>query len=86
MYIVYIRKNETGEIRQCLQNIEWEDHSLFWWTEGNMGCDCNRELEFERRSENADDIEPYCSDGRFTVLKATFPDERTIAIEEVYAQ
>lgn len=23
-------------------------HDVFWWTEGNMGCDCNRHLTFER--------------------------------------
>jgi hypothetical protein len=50
-YSVAIRKNETGEVRICEMEVPWGETSLFWWTEGNFGCDCNRELLFERASE-----------------------------------
>ena len=48
-YQIYIRKNATGEVRvYSCPDLDWEEHSLGWWTEGNMGCDCNRHLCFER--------------------------------------
>lgn len=28
------------------------DMSVFWWTEGNGACDCNRLIEFGERSED----------------------------------
>ena len=39
MYKVAIRKNETNEVRMCKQDHDWEEHSDYWWTEGNMSCD-----------------------------------------------
>lgn len=69
-YVVRIRKNSTGEIRESIHDIEWTDSSEFWWTDGNMGCDCNRELEFERAGgrEPDDDEDFACGTERFAVL------------------
>ncbi len=54
MYTVAIRNNETGEIRMCAQDLERGAGSDFWWTDGNMACDCNRALTFARvGNENA---------------------------------
>jgi len=53
-YIAYIRNNETNEIRRIVQytliehDIEWgtPEFLIFMWTDGNYGCDCNRQLFF----------------------------------------
>lgn len=79
-YVVGIRKNETGEVRFCAQHTEWLDdddgHSLWWWSTGNMSCDCNRERDFRRAGNEEDGIEGErkCGEDRFTVIGIWFPD------------
>jgi len=73
-YIVGIRKNETGEVRFCPLQVEWNESSEFWWSTGNMGCDCNRELYFRRQTEDVHVNDVECSDGRFTVVGIWWPD------------
>jgi hypothetical protein len=68
--VAKIRKNVTGEVR-CYETHEilhdGEPHpSVFNWQENNYGCDCNRELFFERACGK--EIEsPECSQGRYSV-------------------
>ena len=82
MYKVAIRKNETGEIRLCKQNLEWGEHSDYWWTEGNMGCDCNRFLEFERSGgEDPEWDAAECSEGKYSALYAELPDGKKISLD-----
>lgn len=41
----------------------------FAWTEGNYGCDCNRELFFCRAADEDEPDEPECGDAvRFKML------------------
>lgn len=82
-YTVRIKNNATGEIRASRQiDLPWEEHSDFWWLEGDMGCDCNRELEFRRAGgENIDVGDTECSDGRFRVIDATLDDGRVIVLQ-----
>jgi hypothetical protein len=48
-YKVCIVELATGETRiHDMGDIPWGEASVFWWTEGNFGCDCNREWEFAR--------------------------------------
>ena len=81
-YDVLIRKNATGEVRTSHQDLPWKEHSLWSWTEGNFGCDCNRKLQFERagKEEGAEDYE--CGHSAYTVIKAIFPDGKELAIDE----
>lgn len=50
---IYSRKEDNWVWRD-MGGIEWippdedSDGSVFWWTEGNFGCDCNRMLEYLR--------------------------------------
>lgn len=56
------------------------DGDMYWWTEGNMACDCARSLEFSKvESEEAPEIP--CSHGLFTVVNATLDDGRQIVID-----
>jgi hypothetical protein len=66
MYQVAIKNNSTGEIRLCSQDLDWDESSFFWWTQGNMGCDCNRELEFYR-ARGVELEEVWCGEGRYSV-------------------
>ena len=82
-YKVTIRKNETQEVRECdMGDIEWREYSVIWWTDGNFGCDCNRERVFEE-SVNPDCTidDCHCSDGRFTVPHVTLEDGTVIQID-----
>ena len=84
MYKVLIRNNETKEERWSEQNLEWEDHHLYWWTDGNMGCDCNRQAEFERAGgiePDLDKCECTTDKPRFSVIKAVLEDGSTIEID-----
>lgn len=40
------------------------DSSLYWWSEGNGGCDCNRSLAFG----GADDEPLECGNTRYLVV------------------
>ena len=70
MYKIVIRKNETGEIRSHTEDLEWEDHSEFWWTEGNMACDCNlsRAFAFAGGDDFDHPTDIACSDYLYSVL------------------
>ena len=67
--IAWIRKNTTGCIAKYDTSEPLEHNakhpSVYNWSEGNYGCDCNRELFFERVKERA--VNEACSEGRFSV-------------------
>jgi hypothetical protein len=89
-YKVAIRYNATGEVRICQINLTWgapnpgnPDGDLSWWTDGNMGCDCNRVSEFNRAGGEQIDEKPFqCTEGNFTALYADLPDGRRVIIED----
>jgi hypothetical protein len=97
-YKVAIRKNETGEVR-LYEQTGWDwvhddgmgngpHDDFYWWTNGNMGCDCNRELCFERvgktpeQLKELESLSPLCGDTRFTVLYVLTKEGEKILIEE----
>ena len=56
---------------------------LFQWTDGNFGCDCNRELFFRRLGdEDFDEEAVEClPSGRYTVIDVTMPDGEVIPVD-----
>lgn len=92
-YKVAIRKNATGEVRVREYAYDWfkdaarseESSDMFWWTEGNFGCDCNRYLEFERAGGNEPDMNDesrgQCGMEAYSVLYADLPDGTRIKID-----
>ena len=46
---------------------DWTDGSIFWWTDGNAGCSCNRRVWFADAMGLPDDVEPKCGHGDFLV-------------------
>lgn len=81
MYTVAIRNNETREIRMCVQDLDWND-DVFWWTEGNMSCDCNRALTFARAG-NEKCVDDSCGETRFTALYAELEGGKRIELNDV---
>lgn len=75
-YQVAIKNNETGEVRICMEEGEWAAADEFWWTEGNMACDCNREGCWRRAGGETDlDItKMQCGSDRFTLEYIELPD------------
>lgn len=78
---ITIRKNSTGEVRTVPCGLGWYEHSLFFWTDGNFGCDCNRHLVW-LGLVNRSDEELKCGHTEYTVVKATFPDGTEQLIDE----
>lgn len=86
-YKVAIRKNATGEVRLREMPYDWRkpdgSDDLLWWTDGNFGCDCNRELEFERAAggdPGLDEVE--CGNEAYSVLYAELPDGERVVVDE----
>lgn len=75
-YKVAIRDNTTGEVRVREMSLDWKEHSAFWWRrgDGNMGCDCNRRLEFERAAGGEPGLDQPCGHSRYDVLYVELPD------------
>lgn len=88
-YKVLIRKNATGEERfYSMDDIEWDESSEFWWTEGNFGCDCNRGSSFLRAGGPGPADDPHwnsadfeCGDTAYTCLYAVLEDGTRIELD-----
>lgn len=85
-YKILIKNNQTGETVDCSSKEDDsfferdEDSTEFWWSEGNMGCDCNRELHFYRyKGLEPEDTE--CSDDRFSVKITRLKDNKDLINE-----
>ena len=73
--------NETGQVRFYHDDLEWcDESSVFMWTEGNYGCDCNRSLFFYGVPPDHE-IESPCGEGRFTVLFAELPNGTRVVLD-----
>ena len=79
--VAYIRKNDTGEVRQCATIWLVDDPSPFIWEEGNYRCDCNRHLFFNHAGGENDSDDCSCGETAYTVLKIVLEDE-TVVYEE----
>lgn len=80
-YGVWIRDNDTSEVRFASMDLEWSPNSIFWWTEGNFGCSCNRSAVFARAG-NQEPPEPGdCNRTRYTVTDAVMDDGTTVQID-----
>jgi hypothetical protein len=80
-YKVRIKNNQTGEIRESDQDLDWGEGSLFWWTDGNFGCDCNREWVFQRAGNEPISDDPECGNSRYTVIDAVLDSGVVIKID-----
>lgn len=76
-YTVSIKNNDTNEIRDCFIDVPWDESSLYWWTEGNMSCDCNRSIIFN----DWIDMNFECGEEQYSVLAAKLEDGTIIPIE-----
>ena len=94
-YSVLIRNNETGEERlyPLCKEVPWGDGSYYWWTEGNMSCDCNRHMSFLRAGgpgpvddPHWNDVDRDCGDGAYSVPYAVLEDGTRIALDESLSQ
>jgi hypothetical protein len=80
-YAIRIRNNETKEERVSAMNFPYdEDVSMFYLTEGNYACDCNRQLEFAR-SGSEPEPEGICGESRFTIIEMILEDGTRIPVD-----
>lgn len=78
-YQVAILHVASGEVRMDQINLNW-NNDVFWWTEGNMSCDCNLHREWHRAGGPGPADDPHwnnlsidCSDGLYRALYALLP-------------
>ena len=64
MYQVLIKNNKTNEVRKHEEKGDFDDNTEYWWSEGNMSCDCNRHLMFEADDEDTD---VKCGDDLYSI-------------------
>lgn len=71
-----------------MDDVEWTDSSVFWWTEGNFGCDCNRGSSFLRAGGPGPADDPHwnnvdfdCGDTAYSVLYCELADGRRVPID-----
>lgn len=88
-YQVLLRKNSTGETALAPYELDWHKASVFWWTEGNMSCDCNRALEWQRATAPPPPDDPFwnnfereCGHGAFTAIHAVLEDGTIVPLDK----
>ncbi len=72
--VVQITNVATGQTRDYGSTVEpdWVENLPYLWSEGNYGCDCNRELFWHRAENEAEPDDLVCGDNeRFTIGAAT---------------
>jgi hypothetical protein len=79
MYKVMLKNNETSEQRTIPMNLDWHEASEFWWTEGNMACDCNRHDIFNDAQDDGID----CGDYKYTAICAILDTGERIALDDL---
>ena len=78
MYWVVLRDGLTGEVGVFPQDHEWKDSLHFWWTDGNMSCDCNRGDFF---LNDDDEYECNCNEIRFAAICAILPTGEVLELD-----
>jgi hypothetical protein len=73
-YTVHIRNNATGEVREYRDNLDWHGSSLYWWSEGNMSCDCNREPTWIMAGGGEPPDNCDCGHSRFAITRIVLDD------------
>jgi hypothetical protein len=88
-YDVLILRVEDGLERVYHDTLEWEgpsDHSsgtIYWWTDGNNGCDCNRALYFKRAAgEDTADDETPCGEKLYRIPHITLSDGTVVDVDD----
>ena len=85
-YTLQVRRTADGLVRECAgpETAPWSEGSLYYLTEGNFGCDCNRHLMFERAGGADPDIMGHpCGATRYSILSATLPDGTVVPVDGV---
>lgn len=79
-YDVILKRNSDGEIRITHCQWDWKgDGDIYYWTDGNGGCDCNQSLFFARaKGETVQ--ETKCGETEYFPLYAQLPDGKRIGI------
>ncbi len=87
-YVAVIRRNSDGLVRECPQTTDWHDadadgagSDLFWWTDGNGGCDCNR-ANFFARAGGEPDPDEVCGETNYRVIEFRLPDGRVVPCDD----
>jgi hypothetical protein len=89
MNLVRIVRVADGEERVYKDTSPWVppdetgSGSIWWWTEGNGGCDCNRALFFARAgSEPEPEDDPPCGETIYRIPSIELEDGTIITVDE----
>jgi hypothetical protein len=63
---VTILDTKTGKRKDCS---DWHDFDVYWWTQGNGSCDCNRFIAMGLEDDdNEEDDNVDCKCERFLIV------------------
>jgi hypothetical protein len=66
---VVLQRVSDGEQRTVLdEDSVYADAAESWWTEGNGGCDCNRDLYFEGAAGQESDNDMPCGEVAYRLV------------------
>jgi hypothetical protein len=71
-YTIHIRRNSDGKIVDLPWRSYWPEHppwgdsDEYIWSDGNYGCDCNREI-FWCRATGEDDTGRGCGESAYSI-------------------
>jgi hypothetical protein len=85
VYRFRVRCNTTGEVRSVTDTWPYSVEGLmFYWTDGSMACDCNRESAFRDAGGEIYDAEAIgcLPRGRYTVIDVTMPDGEVLTVDD----
>jgi hypothetical protein len=85
-HLAIIRRNADGAVAVTEHDdIDPRYGTVFWWTEGNFGCDCNRHLAFEYAfgNEIEDDEEFQCGHEKYTLVELWLYGELVVRDDEI---
>lgn len=83
-YSIQVYDRESGRVAMYSfgPDIHWDDDKdVFWLSEGNFACDCNRCLAF--KEFEVGDMECNCGDNRFMILRA-IGDDGAVLYDDPY--
>jgi hypothetical protein len=81
-YNVLIYDRLTNEQRTFRNESPLAEHSVFHWSDGNYGCDCNRHIFFCRAADQDAPEDVACGDDRFVIDEIRLDDGSVVYRED----
>jgi hypothetical protein len=86
MLTVILERVSDGQRANHAYEGPWSDTEDFMWSDGNFGCDCNRQIFFERALGLEPSVDPACGDSAYRVVSVTDEAGKIVYAEDAESQ